>query len=306
MTGIQHFNAEQYAQFHQQYRLNESYFQQYMAFLERLLSGNWGVSFINSESIFEQVFKALPATIELAGYALIYSFIVAIPLGVIAANESKPWLDKIIISLSMIGFSMPIFWLALLMIMLFSLHLSWFPLSGRLSLIYDIPLDSGFILYDIFASDYAYKWEAVLDALRHLAMPTFILAAYPTNIMIRTTRQSMKDVMNQPYIKAAKAKGLTGWGLLKRHSLRNGILPVFQMMGRHFGTLITLAMVTEVIFSWPGIGYWLVDAIHQRDYPAIQGGLMVLSSLVFITTILFDLVYIMFDPLAKRLGYGKI
>mgnify|MGYP000471517083 FL=1 len=137
-------------------------------------------------------------------------------------------------------------------------------------------------------------------------MPTFVLAAYPTTVLIRTTRQSMQNVLDTSYVKAAKAKGLSNFQVLKRHALRNGLLPVIQMLGIHFGTLITLAMVTEVIFSWPGIGLWLVDAIHQRDYPAIQGGLMVMSGMVFVATIIFDVIYMVFDPLARRHGHGKI
>lgn len=306
MSGLTTIDEQDYAAIAEQYRLNQSVFSQYFAFIGRILEGDWGVSFITGTSIYEQVFRVLPATIELAMYALFYSFIVAIPLGILASSDAHPWLDKSILALSIIGFSMPIFWLALLLILIFSIGLGWFPTSGRLSLIYNIPSSSGFLLWDIIRSNVDYKGEAFVDALRHLALPTFVLAAYPTTVLIRTTRQSMKDVMNTNYIKAAKAKGLTSTQLLRRHGLRNGLLPVIQMLGMHFGTVITLAMVTEVIFAWPGVGSWLVDAIHQRDYPAIQGGLLVISGMVFIATILFDLLYMIFDPLARIRGHGKI
>lgn len=306
MSGNQNIDSESYSKLLQEYKLDKSVVHQYIAFIERTVSGDWGLSFTTSTSIYEQVFNALPATIELATYALIYSFIVAIPFGLLASSESKPWLDKSILALSIIGFSMPVFWLALIMLLVFSVNLGWFPISGRMSLIYDIPSTTGFLLVDIALSDLSYKWEAFQDALRHLAIPTFVLAAYPTTVLIRTTRQSMKDVLNTSYVKAARAKGLSQWQVLQRHGLRNGLLPVIQMLGIHFGTLVTLAMVTEVIFSWPGIGSWLVDAIHQRDYPAIQGGIMALSGMVFVATIAFDLVYMMFDPLARRYGHGKI
>lgn len=306
MTGLVGLTGDEYNQMAKAYKLDQSVIVQYWEFLQRITQGNWGVSFINNTSIYEQVFGALPATIELATYALIYSFIVAIPFGLIAAYVKQDWLDKSILALSIIGFSMPIFWLALLMILVFSIKLGWFPISGRLSLVYDIPHQSGFLLWDILWSDVSYKWEAAKDALKHLAIPTFVLAAYPTTILIRTTRQSMKEVLDTSYVKAARAKGLSTFQVLKRHGLRNGLLPVIQMLGIHFGTLVTLAMVTEVIFSWPGVGSWLVDAIYQRDYPAIQGGIMALSGMVFITTIVFDVVYMIFDPLARRQGYGKI
>lgn len=306
MTGIQDIDSEQYTALASQYKLDKNVLVQFYYFLQRMFEGNWGQSFTNGASIFNQVFKALPATIELATYALIYSFIVAIPFGVLASSESRPWLDKSILALSIIGFSMPIFWLALLMILVFSINLGWFPISGRLSLVYDIPLHTGFMFVDILLSDVSYKMEAIWDATKHLVIPTFVLAAYPTTVLIRTTRQSMKDVMNTSYVKAARAKGLSNIQVLRRHGLRNGLLPVIQMMGLHFGTLITLAMVTEVIFAWPGVGLWLVDAIHQRDYPAIQGGILVLSGMVFVATIIFDVIYMIFDPLARRHGYGKI
>lgn len=306
MSGLTNISEEQYDEIAKQYHLNSSVVTQYFAFIGRILDGDWGVSFITGTSIYQQVFRVLPATIELALYALLYSFIVAIPLGVLASSENYPWLDKSILALSIIGFSMPIFWLALLLILIFSIGLGWFPTSGRLSLIYNIPASSGFLLLDIVRSNVDYKSEAFIDALKHLALPTFVLAAYPTTVLIRTTRQSMKDVMNTSYIKAAKAKGLSTAQLLRRHGLRNGLLPVIQMLGIHFGTVITLAMVTEVIFAWPGVGSWLVDAIHQRDYPAIQGGLLVISGMVFIATILFDLLYMIFDPIARIRGHGKI
>ncbi|GHB59940.1 peptide ABC transporter permease [Psychrosphaera saromensis] len=306
MSGITSINEIDYEKIAQQYNLNDSVITQYFGFIGRLLDGDWGVSFITGTSIFEQVFRVLPATIELAMYALFYSFIVAIPLGILASSENHPWLDKSILALSIVGFSMPIFWLALLLILVFSIGLGWFPTSGRLSLIYDIPSSSGFLFLDIIRSSVDYKSEAFADAFRHLVLPTFVLAAYPTTVLIRTTRQSMKDVMNTSYVKAAKIKGLTSGQLLRRHGLRNGLLPVIQMLGIHFGTVITLAMVTEVIFAWPGVGSWLVDAIHQRDYPAIQGGLLVISGMVFVATILFDLLYMIFDPLARRHGHGKI
>lgn len=306
MTGYPSNNIDNYQVLVTQYKVDESIITQYFAYLSRLFEGNWGVSMNTGDSIYEQVFTLLPATIELALYALLYSFIVAIPFGLLAASESHPWLDKIILSLSLIGFSMPIFWLALIMTMIFSISLGWLPTSGRLSLVYQIPAESGFMLWDIIQSDLSYKWEAFADALKHLILPTFVLAAYPTTVLIRTTRQSMKTVMAESYIKAARAKGLTTWEVLSKHGLRNGLLPVIQTLGIHFGTLVTLAMVTEVIFAWPGVGSMLVDAIHQRDYTAIQGGLLVVSSLVFLATIFFDFIYMIFDPIARVHGHGKI
>lgn len=168
MSGMTNIPENQYQELIHKYKLNESFIIQYGAFLERLWTGDWGTSFINNASIYHQVFRALPATIELSLYALLYSFIVAIPFGVLAASSGIRWLDKSILGLSIIGFSMPIFWLALIMILVFSINLGWFPTSGRLSLIYDIPYQTGYLIIDIILSESAYKLEALLDAFRHL------------------------------------------------------------------------------------------------------------------------------------------
>jgi len=265
-----------------------------------------GVGFASGNSVFSHIVDLLPATLELSVYALIVSVVIGVPTGILGSGYHKRWPDKLINSTTMVGYSMPVFWLALLLIMVFSLKLGWFPMSGRMGLLYEIPASTGFILIDIALAGFPYKGMAFVDALRHLTLPTIVLAMYPTTVLVRFTRESMLKVMDQNFIKTARAKGLNRRQLIMHHALRNALLPVIKQIGLQFSTLITLAMITEVIFSWPGIGRWLIDSIYQRDFPAIQGGLMAVSLFVILASITAELTYTLFDPLSRNQAHGKV
>jgi ABC-type antimicrobial peptide transport system permease subunit len=156
------------------------------------------------------------------------------------------------------------------------------------------------MLYDILQADISYRAEALRNALQHLLLPTVVLATFPTTVMVRFVRDAMLNVWEQNYIKTARAKGLSRGQVLYRHGLRNALLPVIRQIGLQFSTLITLAMLTEVIFSWPGIGRWLIDSIYQRNYPAIQAGLLVISTMVITINMLTEILHAFFNPLARR------
>jgi len=274
---------------------------QYINYSRQLMSGQWGVSLSTGQNVLTELTALLPATIELASAALVVSLLAGIPLGLLAAVRKDRWLDRFISGLALVGFSMPVFWWALLLIMVFSLQLGWLPTSGRISVLYQIPSASGFMLADILWSDLPDKRAALQNALLHLLMPTLVLACYPTTVMIRFVRGSMLNVLEQNYIKTARAKGLSRAQVLWHHGMRNALLPVTRQVGLQFSTLLTLAMLTEVIFSWPGIGQWLIDSIYQRNYPAIQAGVLVLSTLVILVNILTEILHTVFDPLARKL-----
>jgi ABC-type antimicrobial peptide transport system permease subunit len=280
--------------------MEQGYLAQYLAYISRILQGDWGLSFSSQQPLLDEIRQLLPATLELVTYALLISFVFGIPLGIIAAIKPDGMLGRTISGLALTGYSLPIFWWALLLIMLFSIGLGWLPSAGRLSVLYEIPYHSGFMLVDILLADVQYQQEALQDALRHLLLPTLVLATYPTTVMIRFVRDSMLQVWEQNYIKTAKAKGLNRVQVLYRHGLRNALLPVIRQIGLQFSTLITLAMLTEIIFSWPGLGRWLIDSIYQRNYPAIQSGLLVISSLVITVTMLTEILHNIFNPLARR------
>ncbi|MDP4535007.1 ABC transporter permease [Alkalimonas collagenimarina] len=284
----------------QQYQLEQGYLQQYFAFLSRILQGDWGLSLSSQQPIITELTQVFPATLELVAYALLISFVVGVPLGLIAAIKAQHWSGRFISGVAMVGYSVPIFWWALLMIMLFSITLGWLPTSGRISVLFEIPASTGFMLPDIMLSKQPYWQAAMIDALRHLLLPALVLATFPTTVMIRFTRDAMLGVWQQSYIKTARAKGLSRSQVLYRHGLRNAMMPVLRQLGLQFSTLVTLAMITELIFSWPGIGLWLLDSINQRNYPAIQGGLLVISTLVIMVNILMDILHTLLNPLARK------
>lgn len=299
-SGLRYIDSAQREQLLTEYHLNQSYLAQYLAFLGRIFQGDWGLSFASQQPLLKEVWQVLPATLELTAYALLLSFVLGIPLGIAAAMKPESLLGKSISGLALMGYSLPVFVWAILLIMLFSVTLGWFPSGGRLGVLYEIHGHTGFMLIDIMLSDVTYQRAALLDALRHLTLPTLVLATYPTTVMIRFVRDAMLDVWEQNYIKTAKAKGLNRLQVLYRHGLRNALLPVIRQIGLQFSALITLAMITEVIFSWPGIGRWLIDSIYQRNFPAIQAGLMIISTLVITINMLTEILHTLFNPLARQ------
>ncbi|MBW4966491.1 ABC transporter permease [Pseudoalteromonas sp. CR1] len=306
LSGVPSNNFSQNTQLEDKYQYNSNYFTQYIAFLGRVFQGDWGLSFASGDNVFSHILDLLPATLELSVYALIVSIFIGVPAGILGSAYYNRWPDKLINSTTIVGYSMPVFWLALLLIMIFSLKLGWFPMSGRMGLLYEIPPSTGFMLIDIALAGFPYKGMAFTDALHHLTLPTIVLAMYPTTVLVRFTRESMLKIMDQNFIKTARAKGLNRRQLILHHALRNALLPVIKKIGLQFSTLITLAMITEVIFSWPGIGRWLIDSIYQRDFPAIQGGLMAVSLFVILATIVTELLYSLFDPLSRNQAHGKV
>ncbi len=299
LSGYQEITVNQLAFLELKYKIDDGIIRQYLAFLERIFDGDLGISFNSQSAIFEQLSRIFPATMELAIYSLLISTFFGIPLGILAAYYHRKLPDVLIISSTMVGYCLPVFWWALITIMVFSLQLGWFPSSGRIGLVYEVPYETGFLLWDILQADIPYRYEAFINALKHMALPTFVLATYPTTVLIRYTRGSMLNVLETNFIKTAKAKGLSTWQVLFHHGLRNALLPVIRLLGLQFSTLITLAMLTEVIFSWPGIGRWLIDSIYQRDYPAITGGLLAVSTFVILVTITSDVIYKWFNPISR-------
>ncbi|MCT8126741.1 ABC transporter permease subunit [Alishewanella sp. BS5-314] len=299
-SGLRYLDDSTREQLTLAYRLDGSYLQQYLAFIQRLWHGDWGLSLASQQPLLTEIRQVLPATLELTSYALLVSFFFGIPLGILAAIKPDGVIGKAISAIAITGYSLPIFWWGLLLIMVFAVGLGWFPSGGRLGVLYEIPPQTGFMLIDILLSDVSYRQAALQDALRHLLLPTLALATFPTTVMIRFVRDAMLDVWEQSYIKTAKAKGLSRLQVLYRHGLRNALLPVIRQIGLQFSTLITLAMLTEVIFSWPGIGRWLIDSIYQRNFPAIQAGLMIISVLVITVNMLTEILHTFFNPLARK------
>ena len=290
ITGIVPVSDAQRAALESAFKLDQSIFAQFFQYLSDLVNGNWGVSFDSQIGLYEEISIAFPATIELTVYALILSIFVGIPLGFIAGTWPHKSFDFGIVTFSTVSYSFPVFWLALIFITIFSLQLGYLPLSGRVNLLYDIPHSSGFILWDILVADIPNKKDAFIDAIRHLILPTLSIAFVTTAIFIRFSRRAIMDEMSKGYIDAAKSRGFTTKQIFFQHALRNALLPILPLMAMQVSTLITNAMVVETIFSWPGIGNWLIQAIYQRDYPAIRIGMLVVS--VFVVTLTITIVFI--------------
>ncbi len=304
LTGQINASPEQLALLADEYNQQASILSQYLSYIQHLLQGDMGYSMTSQLPIATEVLNRLPATIELTSVALLVAMFVGIPIGFCAAIYHRKVPDNLILSIAMIGYSIPVFWLAILAILVFSIQLGWLPSAGQISLLFEIPHITGVLLIDILLSDSEYKWQAFQDATRHLILPVIVVALAPATIFVRLARSAMLEVLDTHYIKAAKAKGLTFSQIIYRHAMRNAIIKVIRDVGLQFANLVTLAMITEVIFSWPGIGRWLIESIYQRDYTAIQGGLIVLSSFIFIVHIIIDFVYAALNPLAREPNHG--
>jgi len=247
-----------------------------------------------------EFFTLFPATLELGICALILAIGIGVPAGAIAAVKRGSFYDHTLMGLSLTGYSMPIFWWGLLLIMFFSERLGWTPVSGRIDLInYYFEPVTGFMLIDSLLSD---QPGAFWSALGHLVLPAIVLATIPLAVIARMTRSSMLEVLNEDYVRTARAKGLAPWRVIGLHALRNALIPVITIVGLQIGTLLGGAVLTEYIFAWPGVGHWLIDAISRRDYPALQGGILLISSLVIVVNLIVDVLYGTVNP---RIRHGR-
>tara|TARA_R110001592_G_scaffold46438_10_gene147804 strand:+ start:1063 stop:2091 length:1029 start_codon:yes stop_codon:yes gene_type:complete len=288
----------------EQYQTNNNIAQQYFAYISHLFQGDLGISMASQLSISNEIMRFLPATIELTLVALFIAMVFGIPIGFIAAIKHRKATDNIILTISMLGYSIPVFWLGLLAILIFSIQLGWLPSAGQLSLVFEIEHVTGIQFIDILISDSPYKWQAFQDASAHIFLPACVIALAPATIFVRLARTAMMDVLDSQYIRAAKAKGLSFKQIIYHHAIRNAMVHVIRDVGLQFANLVTIAMVTEVIFSWPGIGRWLIESIFQRDHTSIQGGLLALSSFIFIVHIVIDFIYAALNPLARESRNG--
>ena len=272
---------------------------QYGAYLKQLAQGDLGRSLVTREPVSAEFAVLFPATVELAAAALLLALCVGLPLGLAAALKRGSWFDQAVMAVATVGHSMPVFWWGLILIMAFSVGLEWTPVAGRVGIEFDIPTVTGFMLVDSALSDEA---GAFVSSLLHLVLPAVVLGTIPMAVIARMTRSSMLEVLREDYMRTARAKGLNPARVVIVHGLRNALIPIVTVLGLQVGSLLGGAVLTETIFSWPGIGKWLIDAIARRDYPVVQAGILV-SALVFITVnLVVDLLYAVVNP---RLRGGR-
>ncbi|MBP6384814.1 MULTISPECIES: ABC transporter permease [Aeromonas] len=285
--------------------LQASFWSGYPDFLSNILDGDLGLSSVSGLPVLDEIRHYFPATLILCATAFAISLLVGIPLGTLAAlSQGKP-LDLSIMTAGLIGYAVPVFWLALLVVMFFSLDLGWLPASGQISLLYDVPSITGIALIDVLMSHEPWRQAALHDALRHLILPSLVLAVVPTTEVIRHVRSSLIDVMKQNYIKAAASRGLSRRQIVWRHGLKNALPPVLPLLGLQLGSVLTSAMITEVVFEWHGIGRWLINSIALQDYAAIRGATLVVAGFVIFTSVSTELLTTIIYPARRKELYAK-
>ncbi|WP_110651684.1 ABC transporter permease subunit [Salinicola peritrichatus] len=293
MAGERGISAERYAELKAQMGFDRSLVAQYFDFLKGLLHGDLGNSLVTHSPVMDEFMSRFPATLELSLFALAFAVIIGLPAGVLAAVKRGKTLDHTVMGVSLTGYSMPIFWWGLLLIMLFSSTLGWTPVSGRISFMYFIEPVTGFMTIDsLLAGD----WGAFLSSLHYLILPAIVLGTIPLAVIARQTRSSMLEVLGEDYVRTARAKGLSSFRVIMVHTLRNALISVVTVIGLQVGLLLAGAILTETIFSWPGIGKWMIDAISRRDYPSVQGGLVLIAFIVMIVNLLVDIAYGVINP----------
>ncbi|MEC7760376.1 MAG: ABC transporter permease subunit [Pseudomonadota bacterium] len=297
MAGERGMSEARYAELEAQFGFDRPLLVQYWDFLTGVLQGDLGQSYVTRRPVWDEFFSLFPATLELAFCAITIAIVLGIPAGVIAAVNRGKFFDRALMSSALVGYSMPIFWWALLLIIVFSGNLGWTPVSGRIDLLYFFDDVTGFMLIDSILSG---QDGAFTSAVRHLILPSIVLATIPLAVIARQTRSAMLEVLGEDYIRTARAKGLTPPRVNGVHALRNAMIPVITVIGLSVGMLLAGAILTETIFSWPGIGKWMVDSIYRRDYPVVQGGLLLVALLVMVVNLIVDLLYGLINPKIRK------
>ena len=293
LSGERVMSPERHAEISHELGYDRPIVIQYLDYLWGILHGDFGTSISTKGSVLAQFLELFPATLELSLCAIIFAIVLGIPAGVFAAIKRGSWLDQIIMGTALIGFSMPIFWWGLLLIIFFSGILQWTPVSGRISLMFFFPSVTGFMLIDSVLSG---QEGAFQSAASHLILPTSVLGTIPLAVIARQTRSAMLEVLGEDYVRTARAKGMPPFRVISVHALRNAMIPVVTTIGLQVGVMLAGAILTETIFSWPGIGKWMVDSVFRRDYPVIQGGLLIIACIIMLVNLVVDLLYGLINP----------
>jgi dipeptide transport system permease protein len=288
---------ERLAELRHEYGLDQPLWKQFLDYEKGVVTGGLGVSVVTRAPVWDEFTTLFPATLELALCAITLGLVLGIPFGLIAAVKRGSAFDYGLMGLSMTGASMPIFWWGLMAILIFSVALGWTPVSGRISDMYYVEPWSGFMLIDTWFSD---DKGAFASAVSHLILPAIVLGTRPMAVIARMTRTAMLDVQGEDYIRTARAKGLAVWRVVIVHALRNALIPVVTVIGLQVGTLLGGAILTETIFSWPGVGHWLIESIQRRDYPVLQGGTLLVATLVIVVNLGVDMTYGFLNPRIRR------
>ncbi|MEZ4636604.1 MAG: ABC transporter permease [Caldilineaceae bacterium] len=272
---------------------NRPIHEQYLEWMGHILRGDLGTSIINRTPVMDDLKIRLAATIEMIVAGMIIGVIVGISIGIISALKRNTWIDVVAMFGALLGVSMPIYWLALILIYAFAVNNQWFPPSARLDVDINITRHTGYMLVDTLMSGDMRNFG---NALWHLFLPAVVLSTVIMPILARLTRASMLEVLQQDYIRTAQAKGLRSRIVIIRHALKNALLPIVTVLGLQLGGLLGGALLTETIFSWPGMGLWTYRAIQSRDYPIVQGAVLVSATIYVFVNLVVDISYAYLDP----------
>ena len=293
IAGERGIDPQRHARLKAQLGLDKPLPVQYANYVNGILHGDLGKSIVTKKPVLVEFMTLFPATVELSLFAMFFAVVIGLPAGVIAGVKRGSVFDHTVMGVSLTGYSMPIFWWGLLLILFFSVKLGWTPVSGRISALYWIDADTGFMLVDALRSD---EKGAFVSALSHLILPSIVLGTIPLAVIARMTRSSMLEVLQEDYVRTARAKGLAPWRVTLIHALRNALIPVITVIGLQTGVLLAGAILTETIFAWPGVGKWIVESIRRRDYPSVQGGILLIATLIIMVNMLVDMMYGIVNP----------
>jgi dipeptide transport system permease protein len=296
-SGEHGIAPERLAELRHDLGLDQPLWKQFVQYEVGVVTGGLGVSVVTREPVWKEFTTLFPATLELALCAIVLAMVVGVPLGIIAAVKRGSGFDYGLMGASVTGASMPIFWWGLMMILIFSVSLGWTPVSGRISDMFYVEPWTGFMLIDSWYSD---DDGAFRSAVSHLVLPAIVLGTQPLAVVARMTRSAMLEVLGEDYIRTARAKGLSNARVVIVHGLRNALIPVVTVIGLQVGALLGGAILTETIFSWPGVGHWLIESIQRRDYPVLQGGTLLIATLVILVNLGVDMTYGFLNPRIRR------
>jgi dipeptide transport system permease protein len=293
LVGERGLDPQRHAELRAELGLDKPLLEQYGIYIVDVLQGDLGKSIVTRQPIIDEFFTLFPATVELSLCAMLFAIAAGLPAGILAGVRRGSVFDHAVMGAALTGYSMPIFWWGLLLIILFSGILQLTPVSGRISLLFFFEPVTGFMLIDSLLSG---DRGAFKSALSHLVLPAVVLGTIPLAVIARQTRSAMLEVLGEDYVRTARAKGLPPYRVIGLHALRNALIPVVTVIGLQVGVLFSGAVLTETIFAWPGIGKWLIDSISRRDYPAVQGGILLIATTVILVNLFVDLIYGLINP----------
>jgi dipeptide transport system permease protein len=293
LAGERGVSAERYEMLLHQFGFDRPIWVQYWDYLVGIFQGDFGTSISTKRPVIRDFLTLFPATLELSFFATLFAVTIGVPAGILAAVRRGSIFDQLTMGTALVGYSMPIFWLGLLLIILFSGVLGWTPVSGRISLMYFFPPVTGFMTIDALLSG---QRGAFGSAIHHLILPMVTLGTIPLAVIARQTRSAMLEVLGDDYVRTARSKGLSPRRVIGLHAFRNAMIPVVTTIGLQVGVMMAGAILTETIYSWPGIGKWMIDAISRRDYPVVQAGLLLIALVIMFVNLFVDVLYGLINP----------